>query len=63
MFSYLLAHHFPVSIFEARVTEAVDQWHVNLERLQLLFDCSGCFERSSKFWLLKLLCQLISSSP
>lgn len=60
---YPLAHHVPVALFETRIAQASDQWHVNLKRLQLLLDVPGCLQRASELWVLKLFSQLVRRAP
>lgn len=61
--AHLFIHHVPVPLFDARVTESIDQRHVNLERLQPRFDFNGCRLRSSEVWVSKLFGQLVCCLP
>lgn len=61
--AHLFVHHVPVPLFDAWITQSINQRHVNLECLQPRFNFNGCCLRSPEVWVSKLFGQLVCCLP
>ena len=61
--SHLFTHHRPVPILDTRVTQGIDQWHVDLELLKLAFDGGCCPHGPPVIWVGKQFGELVGCPP